>query len=372
MSSVAPSPSPPWLITIDHTFLQTHPWHLFPVFVGMHVRPLAFVKGVTLGIGELPEWAFGPGLYDGVELSLTTSQIFGRNEGRRWRVQRNLIERYRTAAWPILAFHACFERPPAAFEHVRLDLTSEDPRVREGAVAQVEVVALLGSQPSTTGRTVRPVVVFHTGRVPASIPQRERRAVIRRVAANLRGAARLAETTGVRVTIENLPRAFGEMEHLGSRRVEDLIEVLAGIGSDAAGVTFDYGHANTFCGEDPEYVDRFLDALGPVIEYAHLHYNGAHRAGFADTVDPRRFEYFDQHLALTRVPEHERRRFVEHLAAIVRRTRVGQNRMLGLELPQRRVFSVKTILPQGATPEEQVDSVHILRGILAEIEGAPA
>ena len=373
MKSSVPPPHPsPWLITIDHTFLQTHPWHLFPLFIGAHVRPLAFVKGLSLGIGELPEWAFGPGLYDGVELSLTTSQIFGRNEGRRWRVQRNLVERYRTAAWPTLAFHACFERPPIYFEHVRLDLTSEDPRVREGATAQVEVVALLGSQPASTGRAVRPVVVFHTGRVPATIPQRERRAVIRRVAANLRDAARLAETTGVRLTIENLPRAFGEMEHLGSRRIEDLVEVLAGIGSDAAGVTFDYGHANTFCGEEPEYIDRFLDVLGPTIEYVHLHYNGAHRAGFAETVDPRRFEYFDQHLALTRVPDDERKRFADHLASIVRRTPVGRSRLVGLELPQRRVFNVKTILPQGATPEEQVDSVHILRSMLAEIDGAAA
>jgi sugar phosphate isomerase/epimerase len=368
MSSGPPASSLPWLITIDHTFLLTHPWHLFPLFVGVHLRPLAALKGVSLGIGKLPDWAFGPGLYDGVEFSMTTSQLFGRNEGRRWRVDKKLVERYRNAGWPTLAFHACFECPPIYFDHVRLDLTAEDPRVREGAAAQVEVVAMLGSQPSATGRTVRPVVVFHTGRVPASIPQRERRAVIKRVAANLRDAARLAETTGVRITVENLPRAFGAMEHLGSRRVEDLVEVLAGIGSDAAGVTFDYGHANTFCAEEPEYVERFLDVLGPHVEYAHLHYNGSHRAGFAETVDPRRFEYFDQHLPLTRIPDDEVERFAGHLAAVVDRTPVGRNRLVGLELPQRRVFNVKTILPSGATPEEQVESARILRGMLAELD----
>jgi sugar phosphate isomerase/epimerase len=373
MSSPHEPVSVPWLLTIDHTFLQSHPWHLFPLFVGTHVRPFERVKGVSLGIGDLPAWAFGPGLYDGVEFSLTTSQVFGRNEGRRWRVVRGLVERYRNAGWPTLAFHACFECPPIYFEHVRLDLTSEDPRVSEGAAAQVEVVAMLGSQPPAgAARTARPVVVFHTGRVPATIPARERRAVIKRVAANLRDAARLAETTGVRITVENLPRAFGSMEHLGSRRIEDLVEVLAGIGSDAAGVTFDYGHANTFCADEPEYVERFLDVLGPYVEYAHLHYNGSHRAGFAETVDPRRFEYFDQHLPLTRIPDDERRRFTAHLEAIVDRTPVGRNRLLGLELPQRRVFGVKTILPSGATPEEQVESARILRAMLAEIDARPA
>ena len=371
MSSPPATAAPPWLITIDHTFLQAAPWHLFPLFVGAHVRPLEAVKGLTWGIGELPAWAFGPEGYDGVEFSLTTSQVFGRNRGARWRIARRLVERYRNAGWPTLAFHACFERPPIYFDHVRLDLTADDPRVREGATAQVEVVALLGSQPAAGGRAVQPVVVFHTGRVPAAISARERRAVLKRVAANLRDAARLAETTGVRVTVENLPRAFGAMEHLGSRRIEDLVEVLAGIGSDAAGVTFDYGHANTFCAEEPEYVERFLHVLGPTIVYAHLHYNGSHRPGFAKTVDPRRFEYFDQHLPLTRIPADERPRFVRHLRALVRDTPVGRTRMLGLELPQRRIFAVKTILPSGATPEEQVESVRILRGMLAEMNAAP-
>jgi sugar phosphate isomerase/epimerase len=370
MSNGSGTTGVPWLLTIDHTFLMASPWHLFPLFIGTQVRGLEQVKGWSIGIGSLPPWAFAPGLYDGVEFSLTTSQLFGRNEGHRWRIVRKLVERYRDAGWPMLAFHACYECPPKYFEHVRLDLTSEDPRVREGAAAQVEVVAMLGSQPpSGLARTVRPVVVFHTGRVPSAISQRERRAVIRRVGANLRDAARLAETTGVRITIENLPRAHGPLEHLGSRRVEDLVEVLAGIGSDAAGVTLDYGHANTFCGEDPEYVDRFLDVLGPTIEYGHLHYNAAHRPGFAETVDPRRFEYFDQHLPLTRIPDDELPRFTRHLETIVRRTPIGRNRMIGLELPQRSIFGVKRILPHGATPEEQVESARILRTLLAEVDG---
>jgi len=363
------APGAPWLLTIDHTFLLANPWHLLPLVLGVHVRPLERVKGLTFGIGTMPAWAFGPGLYDGVEFSMTTSQLFGRNEGGRWRVVPGLVERYRKSGWPMLAFHACFECPPIYFDHVRLDLTSDDPRVREGAIAQVEVVALLGSQPTPgPGRSARPVVVFHTGRVPASIGRRERRAVLRRVAGNLRDAARLAETTGVRITVENLPRAFGSLEHLGSRRIEDLVEVLAGIGSDATGVTFDYGHANTFCGENPEYIDRFLDVLGPYVEYAHLHYNGSHRPGFARTVDPRRFEYFDQHLPLTRIPDDEVRRFTNHLEALVRKTPVGRNRLLGLELPQRNIFRFRKILPNGATPEEQVESARILRGMLAELD----
>jgi sugar phosphate isomerase/epimerase len=271
----------------------------------------------------------------------------------------------------MLAFHACFERPPAYFEHVRLDLASDDPRVREGAAAQVEVVAMLGSGvPGAARAAGGPVVIFHTGRVPAAISRRDRRAALRRVAANLRDAARLAESTRVRITIENLPRAFGAQEHLGSRRIEDLIEVLAGIGSDAAGVTFDYGHANTFCGEDPEYVDRFLDVLAPHIDYAHLHYNGSHRPGFAATVDPRRFEYFDQHLPLTRIPPDERDRFVRHLGRLIAGTPVGRRRILGLELPQRSIFTVKRVLPNGATPEEQVESARILRRMLAELDRA--
>ena len=366
-----PGAAAPWLITIDSTFVMAHPWHLLPLFLGAQVPPLESVKGLTLGIGTLPGWAFQPGLYDGVELSLTTSQVFGRNVGRRWRIQRSLVERYRSSGWPLIAFHACLEHPPVYFEHVALDLTSDDPRVKEGAVSQVEVAAMLGSTAGApAGRGGRPLLVFHTGRVPATISKRDRRAMIRRVADNLRDAVRLAETVRVTVAIENLPRAFGELEHLGARRLEDLVEILADIGSESAGITFDYGHANTLCADDPEYIDRFLDVLGPHTEYLHVHYNGSHRPGFAETLDPRSFEGYDQHLPLTRIPDDERARFMGHLRRVVLETPVGKRRIVGLELPQRSIFNVKRILPNGATPAEQIESVHILRRMLVECCGS--
>ncbi|MDI7266633.1 MAG: TIM barrel protein [Myxococcota bacterium] len=360
-----PAPAP-WRITIDNTFLMSHPWHLLPLFVGAQVRSLGAIKGWSIGIGSLPRWAFRPDAYDGIELSLTTSQVFGSNVGRRWRIRTGLIERYRASGWPIAAFHACFEHPPPYFEHAKLDLTGDDPRVREGAVGQVEVAAMLGGAGAPPG-SGGPVLVFHTGRAPAGASRRDRRAALRRVAANLRPAVRLAESSGVTVTLENLPRSMGASEHFCSRRIEDVIEVLADIGSAGVGVTFDYGHANTFCDEDPEYIDRFLDRLGPHIEYVHLHYNGSHRPGFAATVDPRRFEGFDQHLPLTRIPAAEMPRFAGHLRKIVTSTPVARRRLVGLELPQRSVFSIKRILPTGATPQEQAESARIVRRMLEEI-----
>jgi sugar phosphate isomerase/epimerase len=359
----------PWLFTIDQTFLMTHPWHLLPLFVGAHVRPLEVIKNYSIGIGTLPSWAFQPGVFDGVELSLTTSQVFGSNTGGRWRIKRRLIDWYRSSGWPVIAFHACMEHPPKYFEEVTLDLASDDPRVREGAAAQVEVAALIGASAlAPAGHGGRPMLVFHTGRVPTSISKRDRRAVIRRIADNLRDAVRLAETSRVTVTLENLPRAFGDLEHIGSRRMDDLVEALSDLGSDSVGITFDYGHANTLCADDPEYIDRFLDRLGRSIQYVHFHYNGCHRPGFAERIDPRRFEGFDQHLPLTRIPEDEMPRFRGHLRRIVRETPVGRRRVIGLELVQRSVFNVKRIIPNGATPSEQVESARRMRKWLDEVE----
>lgn len=357
-----------WRLTIDNAFLITHPWHLLPLALGTHVRGLEAIKGLSLGIGRLPEWAFREGLYDGIEFSLTTSQLFGRNVGRRWRIQRGLLERYRASGWPIMAFHACPEHTPSYFAHVRLDLTSDDPRVREGAAAQVEVAAALAAAGGAPpGPDSGPVIVFHAGRVRRDATRRERRRAIRCVGVNLRDAVRLAETARVTVTIENLPRAFGRAEHLGSARIEDLSEMIEEIGSDSAAITFDYGHANTFCGEDPEYIDRFLDRLGPRVEYAHLHYNGSHRPGFAQTVNPKRFEGYDQHLPLTRIPPSELGRFKTHLRRIVTETPVARRKLIGVELPPRSVFTVRPVLPTGATAEEQIESARRLRAWLAEM-----
>jgi sugar phosphate isomerase/epimerase len=138
-----------------------------------------------------------------------------------------------------------------------INIGSLNPRLREASLQ--ELLAGLG----TTHRLGLEVFTIHPGfMTPIGMVSREK--VRETVQRSLKRIDALAEDTGVKVALENMPRGPFSMCEAPS----ELLEMLDGT---SMGVCFDVGHANTMGN-----IDAFLELI-PRFRNVHVHDNMGER-----------------------------------------------------------------------------------------------
>jgi len=151
------------------------------------------------------------------------------------------------AGMQAFAIHAPFSAPDE-------NLTAPDEANRRRAVQKNCECILAASRLGAS------VVVIHPGVNMGQNPDVP--ALVSRSVESIRHLAKTATANGVRVAVESLPPAY-----LGGQ-IEQLREIVDGVGSDAVGVCLDTGHAHL--GGD---VAEWIRALGRRIIAIHLHDN---------------------------------------------------------------------------------------------------
>ncbi len=207
-----------------------------------------------------------------------------------------------------------------------LDLTVVSAETQKALKKHVEVIDLLGKPQA------KKVVVFHP--VPYRLDLKKSQ-IISGIVKNLKAILPLLEEKNVYVALENMPYLrkprTGYFPMLGS--IEFFEDLFSELDHPHIGITFDWGHANSFArfmyetdqnlGDfefTPEvlarfkYQTEFLTRLREKIFHLHLHYNEAHKL---NKKPPRFFPNFDTHQPLTMLDYFEYENYKKNIRSII-------------------------------------------------------
>ncbi len=347
-------------LLIDPLYTNFYPFHLIPRMLAARPGSASrlFSRWRPRGPALHVRRAYGPGLFDGMDLGFTYTGILDKELNLRDEV----LDDYQRRSWPIHAFHATFGGGSPLFFETQMDLTEDTERTRRGLRNQVLAAQALKGKDA--------ILVVHLGRTRGSPQQAFARSM-----AVLGSVLPPVEEHGITLAIENMPRCPPGAHYLGSD-YRELRQVLGTLRSPQVKVCLDWGHANNYSRSFAQEMSRrpieayvrtfgycreMIDELGPDIVYAHVHYNRSHRLEGSEF-----FEEYDEHMPLTRIPEEERGTFKEVITLLVEKTSIRQRGLINLELIPRRLFGFYKVFPTGSTRKEQLESARLLRQALRD------
>ena len=218
-------------------------------------------------------------------------------------------------------------KPFLFFKRLIFDLTEPTEISKKALRNQLEVLIRLAESKK------RKVIVFHP--IPFKLGKKENE-VIKGIVALIKPFLPMLEDFNIFIAIENMPKLRAPRQEYfpmtGS--VAFFERLMDAINHKHVGITFDWGHANSFARfmymeelEEPgftftpetlatfEYQKFFLRKLKPKIYHLHLNYNEAHKL----KRKPPRFMFtnFDTHQELTKMGYFEYERYKEALKIVL-------------------------------------------------------
>ncbi len=341
---------------LDPNFADLLPVHLAPWILGSKIGALDRIRLSTWGAGRLNPRVFSKDGYDGIEMNISNAGLFDHE----LRLRMDKLSALKVLDRNIFAFHACYSYPPPGLWDLMLNPCDNDARTRRLLCDNIRIASELGKNQS------RQVLVLHAGHVSS-------KGQIRKGMENciqlLGSVVDYAKERDVVIALENLYNhnndvVIGADDHL------ELVEIADQIGSRHIGFTFDWGHANVVARDiglsDGElrafsHQKRIISDFGRRIKHVHLHYNHSHledlRKKFSNNYVQR-----DEHLPLTRIKDHEMDAWKESMYHLAKHASLGGDcESITLELPQKNVLGIIQILPDGATVDEQLASLCLVK-----------
>ncbi len=341
---------------LDPNFADPFPLHLAPWLLGSKIKALDRIRLSTWGAGRINPRVFSKDGYDGIEMNISNAGLFD----HKLRLREDKLSALKSLDRDIFAFHACYSYPPPGLWDLALNPCDNDERTRQLLLDNIRIVSELGKNPR------HQVLVLHAGHVAS---KDKVRSGMENCIQLLGSVVDYARQKGVVIALENLYHhnsdiVIGADDHL------DLIEIADRIGSRQVGFTFDWGHANVAARDiglpDDElrafsHQKRVISDFGKRIEHVHLHYNHSHledlREKFSNDYVQR-----DEHLPLTRIKDHEMDAWKASIRHLARNASFGEDHAsITLELPQKSVLGLIPVLHDGATVDEQLESLRLVK-----------
>ncbi len=269
------------------------------------------------------------------ELSLELNPSFVGVFGQDWQIRYDVVERLKQIGAKYVSFHAPYIDDGKAFQNQQrsmmdhvFDATEESQQTTYCLVSHLQLIDFMSQKKEG------PVLVIHP--LPSS-PYKSETDIIKGIAKNINKIKPLLEDLNIFIGIENMPWLKNKHAHytpiVGG--IDFFRNLMNEINHPNVGITFDWGHANTFArymynnsltdkyltySEEElktfafEY--EFLSQLQDKVYHLHLHYNRAH---LLDAKPPFYAKNFDYHGDLTQLPDDEMENFKISLSPVIKK-----------------------------------------------------
>lgn len=337
-------------------------------------------------IGKINTDLFGKNKYDGIELVLWG--MFDED----WNIREKRFNYFYKNKIPVHTFHACFETFPKKFKSIYLNLAENNSQTRRSLKAHLELVSRWNKD--------RTILVVHPGTVKN---KNEKKQGIKNVINNLEFALNLAKKNNIIICIENMSWGWESNNVSFCSEYTDLKYILNCFKDPNLKIIFDWGHLNSclldknfrnYYYQDSQdfsgfkHINHFIDELGVNIVHTHLHYNRSHQNLFTDFGEgafkkmliylffwtgvskfvrrKRNKNFYDEHLTLNKIEAEYYEGYRKTIKNLINKTSIADYGYITHEYAPKKIFKFIPYSQKGATEDDFIKSLHILKKMIAE------